>query len=656
MSRFPAAIIASAVLLATFAPTRAVRADALIERFARLEAIGSASVAPDGRHVALLCERNGRRAACVYEIDAVDAPPLVFEARPGQRLSSLSWTAPDWLIFSVDLSQDLTNLTRNVRLTTFSRLVAVNIRTREGAQLMTNAETSWTTDVTEVAAAPPATPDEVLMTAVYADGRVGVGYGLYKVNLRTGLGKRVDDGGNSTYKFVLAPDGTLVARADFVGARRTDSIYRIDGRGATRIFERTGVDTSVYAIAGLLADNRRLALGKVSPEGRYRPWSIDLSNGDVQPIDIGLPDIDVQGWMSEGGSPSIVGVTYVDDVPRQKFLEPTLQRALATLEKALPGQGVFLQSWSADRKIIAAAAALPGEPATYYLYDVGRKSVSPIGPARPELAGLPMSTTTRIPYAARDGLGIEAFLTLPPGKTAKDGPFPLLLFPHGGPLERSDARFDWWGAYFAQRGYAVLKPNFRGSDGYGLEFRKRGYGEFGGAMIDDIIDGARHLVAQGTADGGRICAMGASYGGYASLMVAIRDPALVKCVVAVNAFSEPSDLMSEVVKHTGGKSLAVDFWEDYMGSRFRDQASKIAISPARSAQAIKVPVLLLHGALDSTVFVEQSRTLARKMQAAGGRVRLVEFPGDDHYLRTSEVRRVMLSEIETFLTTGLPDK
>jgi len=104
--------------------------------------------------------------------------------------------------------------------------------------------------------------------------------------------------------------------------------------------------------------------------------------------------------------------------------------------------------------------------------------------------------TFRIEHAARDGLAIEAFLTLPPGKTMKDGPFPLLPFPHNGPLSRDDASFDWSAAYFAQWGYAVLKPNFRGSSGHVLEFRKKGYGELGGAMIDDIINGVKYLVSK----------------------------------------------------------------------------------------------------------------------------------------------------------------
>jgi dienelactone hydrolase len=664
MSRHPAAILAVAALLSAFAPTHAVRADDLVDRFSRLDSIGGVSVATDGRHIALLCDRAGRRAACVYELDAIDKPPQVFAPRPEQRLYRVRWSSPEWLLLDVDITEDLTNVTNNVRLTTFSRTFAMNLRTRAGAQLLTNDETAYTSDLTLVAAAPDATPDSVLMTAPYwqagaaRDTRAGASgglaqMGLFQVDLKTGHGKLINDGGTLTYTYILDPQGTLRARGDFNGTARRDTIYRVDDGRLTRLLERPGVDTSTRAIAGLVVGGKALALSEYSEDGRNLPYLIDLATGEKRPAGLDLEGKGSDGWISDGTTSSIVGVQFAGAQASQRFIDPELQRWYTVLGRALPGKWVILESWSRDRATLGLSAAGPGEPAAYYIFDARRKSLSPVGEARPELAGLPLGKTTRIRYAARDGLGIEAFLTLPPGKTEKDGPFPLLLLPHEGPAGRDDANFDWLAAYLAQRGYAVLKPNYRGSDGYGLEFHKKGFGEFGGAIIDDIADGAKYLVSKGIAAGARICAMGIGYGGYAALMLPLRDPTLTRCVIGVNAVTEPSGLLSEIVKRYGKRSLTVEGWEEFMGDRFRDTAEKAAMSPLRNAQNIKVPVLLLHGSLDTTVFVEQSRNLRDRLSQAGGDVRLVELEGDDHYLNTTAVRKTLLTEIDAFLTSRL---
>jgi|ADGO01.1.fsa_nt_gi Dipeptidyl aminopeptidases/acylaminoacyl-peptidases len=123
--------------------------------------------------------------------------------------------------------------------------------------------------------------------------------------------------------------------------------------------------------------------------------------------------------------------------------------------------------------------------------------------------------------------------------------------------------------------------NFRGSDGYGLAFRKKGYGEFGGAMIDDIIDGAHFAIAGGIADRDRICSIGASYGGYAALMVALREPGLVKCTISIAGVTDPTAIFGERLKLFDENSSVMRFWESYIGSRYRDRQAVIAASPAR---------------------------------------------------------------------------
>ena len=241
-----------------------------------------------------------------------------------------------------------------------------------------------------------------------------------------------------------------------------------------------------------------------------------------------------------------------------------------------------------------------------------------------------------ITYTASDGLEIPAVLTTPPGG---EGPYPLVVLPHGGPQVRDDLRFDWWAQAYAQMGYMVLQPNYRGSAGYGLEFIEAGYDEFGGRMVEDMLDGARHLQSEGLAHAGGFCMAGASYGGYAALMGAILAPEEVACVVAVNPVTEPVSLI--------GEGLAVDaeslvtFWERYVGDRYMSGEAASEISVVSRAGELAASILVFHGEEDNVVSIDQSQALARSLRGSD-QFTFVPLEGDDHYMSRAGSRREVL--------------
>ena len=191
---------------------------------------------------------------------------------------------------------------------------------------------------------------------------------------------------------------------------------------------------------------------------------------------------------------------------------------------------VGMVSWSDDRKRIVVKTLGPSNPGAYYLCDLTSGEVSPIGLVNPSLPAVELGETTVIKYTARDGARIAGYLTLPPGKGKKG--LPMIMLPHGGPEIRDYLRFDHWVQFLANRGYAVFQPNFRGSGGYGRAFTEQGYRQYGRRMQDDITDGLKALIADGTADSKRVCIVGASYGGYAALAGGAFTPELYKCVVS----------------------------------------------------------------------------------------------------------------------------
>jgi dipeptidyl aminopeptidase/acylaminoacyl peptidase len=172
----------------------------------------------------------------------------------------------------------------------------------------------------------------------------------------------------------------------------------------------------------------------------------------------------------------------------------------------------------------------PQMPRSYFFLDRTTHKARFIASTYPKLNKDQLGKTKPFPYKARDGLDIPSYLTLPPGKTPKM--LPVVILPHGGPRARDEMAFDWQAQFLANRGYAVMQPNFRGSSGYGRRFEEAGYGQWGLKMQDDITDGVRKLIADGIADPKRICIVGGSYGGYAALAGAAFTPDLYACAVS----------------------------------------------------------------------------------------------------------------------------
>lgn len=293
----------------------------------------------------------------------------------------------------------------------------------------------------------------------------------------------------------------------------------------------------------------------------------------------------------------------------------------------------------------------PKTPESYYLYDRTTHQATAIAASYPDLKESDLGEVKSYDYPARDGLHIPAYLTLPSGSGQHK--LPLVVMPHGGPDWRDDKTFDFFSQFLASRGYAVLRPEFRGSSGYGRPFTKAGLHQWGLKMQDDISDGVKKAIADGIADPKRVCIFGASYGGYAALAGATLSPELYACAISFEGVTNLPDMLG-YDKHAFSENFTNGSWTaTRMGDIFTDSAQLDATSPALHGDRVIAPVLLLHCELDVTVPIEQSEMMAAALQKAGKKVEFVRIPGDDHYMTLESTRLRVLQEVEKFLAANI---
>jgi TonB family protein len=332
-----------------------------------------------------------------------------------------------------------------------------------------------------------------------------------------------------------------------------------------------------------------------------------------------------------------------------KWLIPELEALQAQIDRTFKGKDNRIVNFSRDQNRVLIWSGGADDPGTYYVFDRAGKRMNIFASPYDRLTDVRLSTVKPVRYQSRDGLSIPAYLTLPAGREAKD--LPLIVMPHGGPFIRDSYAFDPWVQLLANRGYAVLQPNFRGSTGYGRAYVERGYGEWGGKMQDDLDDGVDWLAAAGTIDPKKVCLMGGSYGGYAALWGAIRNPDKYRCAISFAGVSDVRSLLKYSNEFLIARRYTKQWRKKIVGAEARDLA---AVSPLQQAARLNVPVLIAHGERDSTVPVDQSRKMVAALKGRGASVQSAFYPNAAHGFDRTDDSIDFLKRVEAFLDVHNP--
>jgi dipeptidyl aminopeptidase/acylaminoacyl peptidase len=607
--------------------------------FFRTPQVGEVLLSPSGRHAAMLVKRNvGRVQLVVFDLENPGEPKIAAGFND-LDIADMAWVNDDRLIFGT------TDLSRPV----------INWRIGAGMPYAVNRDGS------EERAGVPGGRVVRMLRDGSADVIIAAGSGkgtsLYRVNT---LDRRV------TPLTGLRPanirnwwlDEAGAIRAATAVGENTVTLYRRDAAEDRWVVVHESDRYSAPGIQPLVYRNGELYVkARVDNEaGTTGVFRFDLAAGRLDPQAlVSVKDFDFDGvLLFDHDSRRLIGIRHHTDAWATTWLDPAMQSLQDRVDAALPGliNLVYCERCLSQRRVLVSSIS-DRQPGMVGLFDRETGQLQLIGRSRPWIDPRRMGQRDFVRVKARDGLSIPTIVTTPPDWKTGDTPRPAVVLVHGGPYVRGST-WSWSdeAQFLASRGYVVIEPEYRGSEGFGWRHFQAGWKQWGLAMQDDVADAARWAVTQKLADGARICIAGGSYGGYSALMGLIRDPALFRCGIA---WSAPTDIdemyamtwsdMSDAYERYGMPVLVAD--------RQADAAQIAATSPLRLAARLKQPLLLAHGALDGRVPIEHAEQLLKALKRHNEQVEWVRYPDTGHSWFPLETEADFWGRVEQFLARHL---
>ncbi|BBF80507.1 alpha/beta hydrolase family protein [Asticcacaulis excentricus] len=627
----------SALIAAMGTPTArasTARPDPVV--FARDPAIFDTAISPDGKRIAVLTKKNGEDMLFDYDLSNGSEKHTRVTRETEKRLSlpdtkirAIFWASNNHIAVVKSFTQGNA---------TYEHYVTNVLDLQKGTFVSFNT-----------GAMPERVRVDDKYEILFSTARV-----LSRFDPATGKSTQISYDYNG-FDWVVTPEGIPVAYSEMDWGSRNFKINMRDGDGWKTVF--TGNYKNRNNDTGK-AIPRLICLGR---EGYSIIARFPFTDDDEEDTS-GIVEIAPDGMRSEPfkikgrrafalihpQTKRFAGFSYREDWIRYDYTDPFLAQIAERAQMAMPKHLVKIVDMAIEdpRKVILYVEG-PNTAGAYFFVNFGTGAMMEIGGSYPDLPADWIASKTKTTYTTTDGLGIEAYLSLPPQREAKN--LPLIVLPHGGPQSRDDLGFDWLANALATRGYAILQPNFRGSSGYGYDFVKKGHGEWGRKMQTDLSDGVRHLSGKGIIDPRRVAILGASYGGYAALAGVAFEPDVYRCAIGISGVYDLPDMMMNEAIDSGRKSFTYRYWQTFLAGSDLE-----AISPARNATKITAPVLLLHGLDDTVVPFSQSTRMEAALKKAGKPVELVRLKGEDHWLSVETTRTALLKAAIAFLETHNP--
>ncbi|MFB2729099.1 alpha/beta hydrolase family protein [Shewanella mangrovisoli] len=616
-----------------------------VEAFASIPDVSSVQLSPDGKKIASIVRVDQPKlkgtVVSILDLETGNKDYAIHTDNQKFVLLSLQWANDTTLLISAKFPAN-----RYGTPTTETRLVKYDLTTRKTTSVLARSvidRLSWIPQHQgQIIDMMPDDPDNILLSLDGMGEEVGED-SVLRVNLSQGKSAFIQ---NSKRKII----GWITDRQHKVriSIYNDDTEYRIYEQPEQKTEPRllwtfkAFSDESVWPL-GFDADPNILFV-RAYHQGFEAIFKVNLTDPKLtKELVYANKDTDVEGNLIYSElKKKVIGISEGDG-EEYTFWDPEYAGLQNGLKAVLPNAHNYITQFSADERRYIVYSTSSTQPGTYYFGDRDEKALFPIADRYSQLSSEQLADTQYLSYEARDKLKIDAYLTVPKGLEAKQ--LPTIIFPHGGPISYDSNDFDYWAQFFANRGYAVFRMNFRGSAGYGYEFMKAGLKSWGLEMQNDVEDGTRYLINQGISDPQRICIVGASYGGYAALMGAAMTPDLYRCAVSVAGVTDVAYLVKSSRRFTNYEVVKEQIGDDFSALYER--------SPVSKADKITIPVLLLHGDKDRVVKVQHSREMFDELKSRKKNVEYIELENGDHYLSNNDHRLTTFKALDKFLADNL---
>lgn len=618
-------------------------ADIPISAFAQLPVMRDVELSPDGTHFAYFRPFSGRDHLVIQRLDGA-GQPTVAPPTEDSGFGWLHWANNERVVFTVTATRK-----RDLTETTETRLWAINRDGSDAEHIVIPSRTMKTGSSLGRPLAPAQIqsnivhwlPDEPHHIMVTLDGDHNGAHEVRKIDIRDGRFDIVRNDAPGIQDWIADHTGRL--RFGWGYRNMSLKIMTKSDGGMWRSAEKADWWDAGFFPQGFSSDPDVAYMRGPDENGYAVIRTMNIKTGEFLETVFSKPGIDVDSLVLDPLSRMPVGVRYTEHLPAVHYFEPSLATLQRSIDKVLPDTSNRIVSLTSDRRKVMIFSVSDVDPGTYAYLNRDTGNLSFLAEAMPGLSPDMMSPVEPVEYAARDGLIIPGYLTIPIGRSREN--LPVVVMPHGGPSARDDRRFWFLSQFIASRGYAVFQPNFRGSEGFGERFEHAGRKEWGGKMQEDVTDGVHWLIEEGIADSGRICIVGWSYGGYAAAIGSVQTPELYQCAASINGVMDLPRLIADDKRYIGGS-----VWTRHMG--LEDESAK-TVSPYHQAERIQAPMLIIQAKDDARVHDDQGKRMSRRLERLDKPVEYIEVELGGHGMNNEQARTIILTSVEQFLDRNI---
>ncbi|MFC1797326.1 S9 family peptidase [Pseudomonadota bacterium] len=612
-----------------------------LETFFKKPQFASLRISPNGKELAVLAPINGRMNVVV--MDLATRKPRPVTGHKEQDVTGFSWANNERILYFMDKNGS----------ESFG-IFAINT---DGSMHRTlvpplDAQIGDSSSRIQYAFVLDLLRDEPDYILVSTNERRASYPDVYKMNIYNKRDKKLvqRNSGNVT-NWITDWDGEVIG-AGFQEELEV-GVLLLNDSGEWEELVRSRYDEPSFRPAGINGDGPQgYVVSNINPDGTARDkaalYHYNFDTKQFGELIYEHPVVDCCGLIQNRKKRDMIGVVHAVGIPEQVYLDERWKQIMAGINQALPDSINGFSSVDDEESIGVVVSYTSQQPPRYYLFDFEKNSLEWLVDSMPWIKPEQMAKIKPIEFTSRDGRSLHGYLTVPAGSEGKN--LPMIMHPHGGPWARDGWGFNPEIQFLANRGYAVLQVNFRGSTGFGMDHLNSSKKQWGQTMQNDVTDAVMWAVGEGIADKDRVCIYGASYGGYATMAGLTYTPDLYKCGINYVGVTDIPLLFKTAPDAWGS---GIEQMKEMVGDPKKEKEFLEEWSPSNHADKIKVPVFMAYGLQDPRVNIRHARVMEDAMEKNNVTYELMVKKDEGHGFRKTENQLDFYGRVESFLAENL---